>query len=111
MQNTKHKHCEVITAWAQGATIETYMKTTGVWHVTRNPLWDKNRQYRVKPQPKVTKVYMHYDGIEELVQSGRFNYQDPQNLLYDNNYKMSNHLEMTFEDGKLTKVEMKGTTY
>ena len=107
---TKHKHSELIIAWANGATIETYMVSDDEWVTAINPLWDKNRQYRVKPQPKITKAYMHYDGIEEEVQKGSFNYKDPRNVLFDSNHGMNEHLEMTFEDGKLIKVEMKGAT-
>jgi len=109
--NKPHPHRDAIREWANGATIETYMVSDDEWVTANNPLWDTHRQYRVKPQPKITKAYMHYDGIEEEVQKGSFNYKDPRNVLFDNNYKMNEHLEMTFEDGKLTKVEMKEATY
>jgi hypothetical protein len=64
--------------------------------------------FRVKSEPVITKAYMHYDGIEEAIQDGNFNMKDPNNMLFDNNFSMNEHLEMTFEDGKLVKVEMKG---
>jgi hypothetical protein len=49
---------------------------------------------------------MHYDGIEELVAENFWHTKDvPQEMYFDNN-NMSNHLEFTFTDGKLTSVEM-----
>jgi hypothetical protein len=72
---------------------------------------NKHYTFRVKSEVVITKAYMHYDGIEELVQEGNFNMKDPNNMLFDNNYAMNEHLEMTFEDGKLVKVEIKERSY
>ena len=67
-------------------------------------------QFREKPQDVITKVYMHYDDMEERVQSGIFNESMPTNLMFKNNKSMDEHLEFTFTNGKLTKVEMKNAT-
>jgi hypothetical protein len=111
MQNTKHKHAELIIAWANGAEIEVRSDDRDTWADIKEPRWFKCLQYRIKPQPVITKAYMHYDGIEEAVQDGNFNMKDPNNMLFNNNYSMNDHLEMTFEDGKLVKVEMKEGSY
>jgi hypothetical protein len=47
----KHKHADVISAWANGAQIQ--VKTHGsVWEDRANPLWDTDCEYRIKPEPK-----------------------------------------------------------
>lgn len=46
-----HKHAELIKAWANGATIEG--KWSGrFWEVEKNPAWDVDVEYRIKPEPK-----------------------------------------------------------
>ena len=67
-------------------------------------------RFRVKPKDVITKAYMHYDDIEMLVQDGNFDYKVPGNCLFGNNKDMDEHLEFTFTNGKLTKVEMKDAT-
>ena len=46
-----HKHCELIKAWADGATIQC-LGINGVWNDLANPGWD-NSTYRIKPQSKL----------------------------------------------------------
>jgi len=53
---------------------------------------------------------MHYDGLEELIEGGAFDCKGIPHMLFDNNYKMQEHLELTFTDNKLTKVELKNAT-
>ena len=66
--------------------------------------------FRVKPEDVITKVYMHYDHMEELVQKEQFYLQPSTNLMFDSPKGMEKHLEFTFTNGKLTKVEMKDAT-
>jgi hypothetical protein len=48
----KHKHAELIKAWADGAEIEIYMPH-GQWVLITNPQWNsENLEYRIKPEPK-----------------------------------------------------------
>lgn len=42
----KHKHAELIHAWADGAEIE--MLTSIGWCASRAPTWDENSKYRLK---------------------------------------------------------------
>ena len=47
----KHKHVELIKAWADGAEIE-YRDLDAPWHVRPNPSWLGSGEYRIKPEPK-----------------------------------------------------------
>lgn len=59
---TPHKHAEVIKAWADGKTIQYLRHATHtedvrglpktVWDDCFKPSWDKNIEYRVKPELK-----------------------------------------------------------
>ena len=46
---TKHKHCEIIKAWADGAEIQV-KDCAGDWTDIINPLWDVMFEYRIKPR-------------------------------------------------------------
>jgi hypothetical protein len=46
----KHKHAELIKAWADGAQIQGKSEYVE-WHDLRHPSWDKSWQYRIKPEP------------------------------------------------------------
>ena len=55
----RHKHADLIIAWANGAIIEYRPHSEDVWKVKKCPLWDDNYgEYRVKPKDKV-KVYKY----------------------------------------------------
>jgi hypothetical protein len=47
----KHKHYDLIVAWANGATIE-YLNSDGYWTLTSSPSWNEYQRYRVKLEPK-----------------------------------------------------------
>jgi hypothetical protein len=47
----KHKHAELIKAWADGAEIQVKAHKL-VWEDRENPLWDTDSEYRIKPEPK-----------------------------------------------------------
>ena len=105
--NKPHKHVELIKAWADGAQIQILFNSTGEWADNDHPDWYPNYIYRIKPQPVVQKMYMHYDNIERHLKEGRLHFASVPQLTYDSNYDMGEHLEFTFTDGKLTNVEMK----
>jgi hypothetical protein len=46
----KHKHADLIHAWADGAEIE-YMDLDGTWHDEPSPTWT-GWKYRIKPEEK-----------------------------------------------------------
>ena len=47
----KHKHAELIKAWADGAEIEVYQPAFGRWEEAE-PAWHTSFEYRIKPEPK-----------------------------------------------------------
>ena len=46
----KHKHAELIIAWANGTEIQYW--DSGHWWDTTGPSWDVNCEYRIKPEIK-----------------------------------------------------------
>ena len=48
----RHKHADVIIAWAEGAEIEARSSADRKWVVARNPTWWADVEYRVKPGKK-----------------------------------------------------------
>jgi len=89
----KHKHSEVIKAWADGAQVEYLYTDTMEWHTTSNPQFSTNVQYRVKPEPKPDVVV--------FVPAG-----DPR--LYRSKQRDGDNLRLTFdgETGKLKSAEV-----
>ncbi len=47
----KHKHAELIKAWADGAQIQVKAHKLA-WEDRENPLWDMDSDYRIKPEEK-----------------------------------------------------------
>lgn len=49
----KHKHAELIKAWADGAIIQLKLgDDTWVDSVDNDPSWSVESEYRIKPEPK-----------------------------------------------------------
>ena len=55
----RHKHADLIIAWANGAKIQL-LKEDGTWWYTKDPLWSTALEYRIKPEPKPDVVLMFY---------------------------------------------------
>ena len=53
----KHKHAELIKAWADGAIIQFYAKERDKWLDCLSPSWVIEVNYRIKPEPKPDVVY------------------------------------------------------
>lgn len=60
----KHKHAELIKAWADGAEIEFWSSPDNKWYLTERPSWDAGKTYRIKPEKKkpVVRWLWAYDG-------------------------------------------------
>jgi hypothetical protein len=99
-----HKHAECIKAWADGAEIETWMKSDNAWQTVCNPIWANNREYRIKPQPVIVKKYTFYDRIERCVINGDDLNKMVAQAWYNKSDPMEEMLEWTFTDGKLTSI-------
>lgn len=50
---TKHKHCEVIIAWANGAKIQVHVNGDLWEDCDKIPGWFERCDYRVKPQKTI----------------------------------------------------------
>jgi len=48
---TPRKHAELIKQWADGAEIELLHSSDG-WIPIDDPMWTKEYEYRIKPEPK-----------------------------------------------------------
>jgi hypothetical protein len=49
----KHKHYDMIVAWAEGKTIQNFNDRRMCWEdVMGDPYWVDSFQYRIKPEPK-----------------------------------------------------------
>ena len=46
----KHKHADLIHAWADGAEVE-YLSTDGRWTLCSRPLWTDESSYRLRDKP------------------------------------------------------------
>jgi hypothetical protein len=57
---TKHKHADLIKAWADGAEIQVY--SGGYW-VDTAPSWNETDQYRIKPEKDYPKSSLSYDSL------------------------------------------------
>ena len=56
MEKRRHKHADLIHAWAEGAIIQ-YSLDNIEWLdcFDNRPLWESHRSYRIKPAKKVVK--------------------------------------------------------
>lgn len=61
----KHIHAELIHEWADGAEIEYFNHTNHEWEDVKNPSWNENTEYRIKPEPKPD-VVKYYEVNKEL---------------------------------------------
>lgn len=49
----KHKHYDMIVAWAEGKTVQNFNDRRMCWEdLTGDPYWIDSFQYRIKPEPK-----------------------------------------------------------
>lgn len=52
----RHKHADIITAWAEGAEIEYRKSPEHTWNAAEFPGWYENYEYRVKPTARKYRV-------------------------------------------------------
>ena len=64
----RHKHADVIIAWANGAEIEFRKSPEHIWDAAEFPGWYENYEYRVKPPTKKYRMALFkYPGVEAVV--------------------------------------------
>lgn len=64
--SNKHKHYDLIVAWAEGKQIQYYNAGCSNWHDIEHPNWGENTQYRIKPESKPdirVKLWRHDKGF------------------------------------------------
>jgi hypothetical protein len=49
-EQKKHKHSELIKAWADGAEIQTKISDNEWIDINHTPIWDTYTEYRIKPK-------------------------------------------------------------
>ena len=89
----KHKHAELIKAWADNKGLEIqYQDTIGNWiTLDKTPLWVEETEYRIKPE---TVKDVRYISI----------YYEPN--WFDENKCQDHNVKLTFVDGVLTEAEV-----
>lgn len=62
-QTKRHKHADLIHAWADGAEIQYYNRHDK-WDNIDTPSWDKENKYRIKPKTKTVRFrnYLNENG-------------------------------------------------
>ena len=58
--NQRHKHADVIIAWANGAEIECRGQPSRGWITATNPTWNEEYEYRVKSPAKKYRVALFF---------------------------------------------------
>lgn len=56
---TRHKHAEIIHAWADGAEIQRRENSCVAWTDTHNPQWIAGVEYRIKPRTVKREVWVN----------------------------------------------------
>jgi hypothetical protein len=93
----KHKHADLIHAWADGAEIQ--LKAIDGWRDIQRPHWHDNNDYRIKPKPDVVLL----GAVLETGEAGCFTtYASHEDSSFPDN------LRLTFdgETGKLKSAEV-----
>jgi hypothetical protein len=75
----KHKHAELIKAWADGAKIE-FFNVFQEWVDADNPEWKEGCIYRIKPKPKTDNVFQQGVGCWVIGKSWHIYVQEKPNL-------------------------------
>ena len=91
MRTLKHKHADLIHAWADGAKIQIlYTDDPQYWEDRENPTWHPESVYRIKPEPKPD-----FDGIVIM-----------QCVFDDKVFTVKQKLTFDGETGKIIKAEL-----
>lgn len=61
-----HIHAEMIIAWAGGAEIEYLNYISDGWLPVKDPTWNTELQFRIKPEPTYPKTSLTSDEIVEV---------------------------------------------
>lgn len=87
----KHKHAELIHAWADGAEIQ-YLDL-GIWIDTDRPHWFEKDEYRIKPKDKEFMLGFSYNECDNLLIDIPTNSPNVK-VVFDIETKKLKHIEM-----------------
>ena len=105
----KHKHCELIKAWADGAEIEQACRN-GIGEILWCPfkgVWQEYYEYRIKPEPKPDVVmYSRVLSVQEHKDGGYYAWVS--NAYTEMPSCKADNLKLTFdaETGELKSAEV-----
>ncbi len=103
----KHKHAELIKAWADGAEIQVkYTDDPQYWVDKNYPSWHPDDQYRIKPEPKpdvVVYVTFAQGELEKMVKESE-KYAQISEVYFSTNLDDTDKLKLTF-DGKTGELK------
>ena len=63
----KHKHCDLIKAWADGVEIEQRYNTVNWQAIGQFPSWSNTIEYRIKPKTIKYRCYLNTCGEIEVI--------------------------------------------
>lgn len=66
----RHKHADVIIAWAEGKDVQIWLESPGAWGdvTSESPAWLEDCEYRIKPPSKKYRVALFkYPGVKAVV--------------------------------------------
>ena len=76
----RHKHADIIIAWAEGAKIEYRSCSSHPWSTIKTPSWDITSEYRVKEPVIISyRTYLRFEyalGLAEIPYSDYLNNLD-----------------------------------
>lgn len=87
----KHKHCDLIKAWADGAKIEYFCPYLRRWEEVLNPAWEPSTQYRIKKESVKKWLFAvcgQKDGSHWFVTSEHYTEQEVKTYLSANYIKI-----------------------
>jgi hypothetical protein len=64
----KHKHADLIIAWANGAKIQVF--SLGGWSDALTPAWDSGMKYRIKPEKEYPKSTLTDEELDRMWVAG-----------------------------------------
>ena len=67
----RHKHADLIIQWANGAKIQYYDAIMCRWADDKNPKWDEETKFRIKPEPKPD-VVVQFHAVDYSVYSAMY---------------------------------------
>jgi hypothetical protein len=97
----KHKHADLIHAWAEGKQIQSRNDISGCWKDNCLPMWAQDTMYRIKPEPKPDYVKIFYLESHPLL---GLRFSEEVNPIQDKTKRLSCTFEG--ETGKLKSAEV-----